>query len=197
MEHFYENIGEDWFTYGEIYSEMVNKFQNGSHFVEIGSWRGRSAAYMAVEIINSGFDIKFDCVDTWEGSVEHKEHNLVKNSTLWDDFKKNIFPVKHVINPIKLKSTIASKNYADNSLDFVFIDAGHSYREVVEDILNWLPKVKINGFIGGHDYLSEENQFCCAGVNNAVNEIFGDDVTARNHSWLHQKKRFTKSKSLI
>jgi len=28
---------------------------------------------MAVEIANSGKDIKFDCVDTWGGSVEHQE----------------------------------------------------------------------------------------------------------------------------
>ena len=53
MEHFYQNIGEDWMDYQELYSEMVNHFTDDSHFVEIGSWKGRSSSYMAVEIYNS------------------------------------------------------------------------------------------------------------------------------------------------
>jgi hypothetical protein len=60
MEHFYHNLGEDWFSFQDLYSEMVQRFKGDSHFVEIGSWLGRSSSYMAVEIINSGFDIKFD-----------------------------------------------------------------------------------------------------------------------------------------
>ena len=54
---------------------MVNHFTDNSHFVEIGSWKGRSASYMAVEIFNSRKNIKFDCVDTWCGSVEHLDPN--------------------------------------------------------------------------------------------------------------------------
>ena len=60
MEHFYQNIGEDWMDYQSLYSEMVNHFTDNSHFVEIGSWKGRSASYMAVEIFNSRKNIKFD-----------------------------------------------------------------------------------------------------------------------------------------
>jgi hypothetical protein len=73
MEHFYKNIGEDWMDFQELYSEMVNYFPDNSHFVEVGSWKGRSASYMAVEILNSKKRIKFDCVDTWLGSVEHTD----------------------------------------------------------------------------------------------------------------------------
>lgn len=39
MEHFFQNIGEDWFTYPNLYKHVVDKFTNDSHFVEIGySW---------------------------------------------------------------------------------------------------------------------------------------------------------------
>ena len=54
MKHFYEKLGENWFTYPKLYSAVVEKFPSGSHFVEVGTWKGMSAAYMAVEIINSG-----------------------------------------------------------------------------------------------------------------------------------------------
>ena len=52
---------------------MLEKFSGPAHFVEIGSYKGRSSSYMAVEIVNSGKSITFDCVDTWKGSEEHQQ----------------------------------------------------------------------------------------------------------------------------
>jgi hypothetical protein len=99
MEHFYnENIfGENWFDYSELYKSQVNKAIDGSHFVEVGSWKGRSSAFMAVEIINSGKKIKFDCVDTWTGTEdlnekasvpEYQNDPAILNNTLYDVFLK-------------------------------------------------------------------------------------------------------------
>ena len=67
MEHFYESI-YGFCDYLGLYKKMVKKFSPGSHFVAIGSFLGKSSVYMAVEIINSGKDIKFDCIDHWKGS---------------------------------------------------------------------------------------------------------------------------------
>jgi hypothetical protein len=139
MEHFYQGIGEDWFTYPTLYSNVVNKFGEGAHFVEVGSWKGRSAAFMGVEICNSGLNIKFDCVDTWEGSIEHQDIDL---SDLYNEFLSNVKPVANYINPIRNTSLEASKLYQDSSLDFVFIDASHRYEDVLNDIEAWLPKIK-------------------------------------------------------
>lgn len=155
IEHFYQTIGEDWFPYTNLYSSMVQKFPTNSKFVEVGSWKGRSAAFMAVEIHNSGKIIKFDCVDTWKGTETedyHQNDSAVKTNTLYETFLLNIEPVKHIINPIRLSSTEASKLYEDNSLDFVFIDACHEYECVKEDIEHWYPKVKLGGTIAGHDF---------------------------------------------
>jgi predicted O-methyltransferase YrrM len=164
MEHFYHNIGENWFTYAPFYHYVVQHAIDGASFVEIGSWKGRSASYMAVEIHNSNKKIKFDCIDTWKGSVEHVDDDFVKQGTLYNEFLKNIEPVKHIINPIRMESVQACKMYADNSLDFVFIDASHEYEDVKKDIENWLPKVKIGGVIAGHDLSSP-------GVKKAVIEM--------------------------
>ena len=104
MEHFYNNIGEDWFSYPNLYKSIVENNQDGAHIVEVGSWKGRSASFMAVEIINSNKNIKFDCVDTWEGSIEHKTYDVITEEKLYDIFLSNIEPVKHVINPIRMDS---------------------------------------------------------------------------------------------
>ena len=190
MEHFYQNTtGEDWFDYQEIYSQMISYFPDYAHFVEIGTWKGRSAAYMGVEIINSGKNIKFDCVDTWGGSEEHIDPNsyfyhpqiLEDKNWLFNEFTKNILPVRHIINPIRKPSLETVYQYKDRSLDFVFIDAAHDYFNVKNDILAWYPKIKKGGFIGGHDYAGN-----FPGVNQAVEEIFGM-LDSINGSWLYHK----------
>ena len=178
MEHFYQRIGEDWFTYPTLYSSVVRKFGEGAHFVEVGSWKGRSAAFMGVEIHNSGLNIKFDCVDTWEGSIEHQSMNL---SSLYDEFLDNIKPVANYINPIGTTSLEASKLYQDGSLDFVFIDASHEYEDVLDDIKAWLPKIKEGGILAGHDYGFGD-------VNKAVNEFFnGKTFKVSEDCWIYEK----------
>ena len=173
MNHFYQTIGENWFNYPVLYSSIVASAEGAEHFVEVGCWKGRSAAFMAVEIINSGKKIQFDCIDTWGGSVEHVtptspfyQLELANDKDwLYNQFLKNIEPVRYIVNPIRMSSLDGVKLYTDNSLDFVFIDASHEYEDVKADIQAWLPKVKLDGgIIAGHDYNG--------GVAVAVNEIF-------------------------
>jgi hypothetical protein len=38
-------------------------------------------------------------------------------------------------------SATAALKFADGSLDFVYLDALHSYRDCMNDILSWFPKV--------------------------------------------------------
>ena len=73
MEHFHDNIfGYSDDTYFSIIRDVVKRFPSGSHFVEVGALLGKSSSYMAVEIVNSGKDIKYDIVDHWLGSSEHE-----------------------------------------------------------------------------------------------------------------------------
>jgi len=37
-------------------------------------------------------------------------------------------------------------------LDMVYIDAGHSYLDVNEDLRAWYPRVRQGGVVAGHDY---------------------------------------------
>lgn len=170
LSHIYkrESFGEDWFSYPDLYKKMVSKFPSGSHFVEVGSWKGKSSSYMAVEIANSNKNIKFDCIDTWEGSPEHGD-SFKNNDLLYNIFLTNMKPAEKYFNPIRMRSDEAFKLYPDQSLDFVFIDAEHSYEAVKQDIINWLPKVKKGGILAGHDYYDWK------GVFDAVNELLGEN----------------------
>jgi predicted O-methyltransferase YrrM len=177
MEHFYQQI-QGWFSFPRLYASMVQQFDDAT-FVEVGTWLGRSAAYMATEIANSKKNIKFFCVDTWEGSEEHK--NMVKNRDIYQEFLNNTEPVKNIITPYRMLSHEAVERFEDNSLDFVFIDASHDYDNVMNDLKAWYPKVKQNGVFAGHDYIQS-----WPGVKKAVGEFFCDkhQINSQESCWL-------------
>ena len=183
MNHFHHNI-QGWFTYPGLYKAVVEQAIDNSHFVEVGAWKGASAAYMAVEIINSGKNIKFDCIDNWRGPQDHNVLTLTQQEDLYIEFIKNIKPVSNIVNHYRTPSSKAVELYEDFSLDFVFIDAAHDYTNVLIDIISWYPKVKIGGRIGGHDYPS------WSGVVKAVNTYFKNKkvyVNPKEMTWLHRK----------
>jgi predicted O-methyltransferase YrrM len=181
INHIYDQpqFGEDWFSYSRLYSEMVNRFPSGSHFVEIGSWKGKSSAYMAVEIANSGKSIQFDCIDPWPDWKPEGEYFETMCQNLHETFLNNVNPVKEYLNPIKLTSMEAVKQYEDNSLDFVFIDGNHEYEYVFEDINFWIKKIKKGGVLSGHDYHYPP-------VIKAVSDNGLTDVVAREGCWYYE-----------
>lgn len=152
IKHIYdqEQFGEDWFTYKQLYSDIVRKYPSGSTFVEIGSWKGKSSAFMATEIANSQKNIDFYCIDTWSGSTEHQ--NLENLNNLYNTFISNMNPLSNYYKPLKMPSAEASKYFKNSSIDFIFIDASHEYQDVKNDILTWLPKLTHKGTLAGHDY---------------------------------------------
>jgi hypothetical protein len=50
-------------------------------------------------------------------------------------------------------SVEAAKDFPNFFFDFVYIDADHTYKAVMEDLTAWYPKVKIGGVICGHDFI--------------------------------------------
>lgn len=80
---------------------------------------------------------------------------------------------------IRKKSHEAAHEVADSSLDFVFIDADHSYKECLRDIKTWEPKVRPGGLISGHDY--DHPKF--PSVAQAVNEMFDEVGIAVDYVW--------------
>lgn len=53
---------------------------------------------------------------------------------------------------IRKTSMDAVGDFADGSLDFVYIDGDHNFRYVAEDIYEWSKKVRSGGMVSGDDY---------------------------------------------
>lgn len=179
MEHFYQSI-EGNMDFEQLYSNAVRAAKDGAVFVEVGAYKGRSAAYMATEIVNSRKDIEFHVVDLWDEAtfLRDMDAHPYEPATL-AEFEKNVLPVNDKICRYQDDSAHAAEPFEETSVDFVFIDGDHRYEGVKRDILAWLPKVKPGGVIAGHDHTHEY-----PGVVRAVAEIFGSDFEVHGSSWL-------------
>jgi glycosyltransferase involved in cell wall biosynthesis len=197
MNHFYQSI-YGWFNYEYLYSDVIKSLPNKAHIVEIGAFKGRSSAFLAVEAINSGKDITIDIIDSWNGVddsgrepwsdyIDEPDKNQKKpDGDIFEIFKKNLEPVIHAINPIRKTSAEAVKMYKDRSLDFVFVDGNHHYEGVKQDLINWFPKLKEDGIMAGDDYNPSW------GVIQAVNEFFGrENIEVVNSQWIVRLKKNT------
>ena len=170
MEHVYQAI-PGWFKFAPAYERAVLEAGDGALFVEVGCFKGRSTAHLGVEILNSGKRIALHCVDYWD---HPGEPDVIAS------FLANLAPLMCRGLSLKLHrqaSVEAATRLADRSIDFLWLDAGHRYEEVMADLQAWLPKVRDGGVVGGDDY-------GFLGVATAVKEVFGDDFeTGDADSW--------------
>lgn len=184
IEHFYQNL-EGWFSFPNLYNILVDHIPQNGKFVEVGVWKGKSFAYFMVENINKNKNITTYAVDTWEGSPAHVHESSVINKTLYQEFISNMSPIIDKFTTLQMTSEEASKQFEDNSLDAVFIDADHVYEQVKHDIELWYPKVKSNGIFCGHDYYNG-----WPGVEQAINEfakLKNLTISGQEMCWITQK----------
>lgn len=157
----------------EFLSGTAAAMPAGARVVEIGSWKGRSTVAIAEGLLGVP-NAHLWCVDTFAGDPVWPDFDAVKQSSVLDEFRKNTasYPfVEAVIAP----SSAAAASFADGSLDWVFIDALHDFRNVARDIRTWAPKVKPGGLLSGHDYGR-------AGVTAAVRLLF-DEFSVESSIW--------------
>lgn len=127
-------------------------------------------------------------IDPWEYTPNYiqsttpislkKEHYAKAYKTVCESFHND--PKTTILKMTSLEAI----SHTPEQLDLVFIDANHAYESVKENILAWLPKIRPGGILAGHDYTTEIPPF--AGVKQAVDEIFGNEVTlGKDRVWIH------------
>ena len=119
---------------------------------KIGAELGVDRGLYAEELSKTNPGVKLFCIDPWKVYKDYEDiqdqhiMNVNYNST-----KKRLAPYNCEI--IKKSSMGAIKEFAPESLDFVYIDANHTYKYVLEDIEKWSKIVKTGGIVSGHDYI--------------------------------------------
>jgi predicted O-methyltransferase YrrM len=160
IAHGYQDL-PGWFDFAEVYLDQVTRARDGAHFVEVGTLFGKSAAFLAVEIVNSGKRITFDTIDSGVGvtpdvwktmqNVDRAEDLLRTHGNLAAAAASCLAFVPGVVSLWSGDSLSAALRYPDRSLDFVFLDSSHEYTHVLAELAAWWPKVRDDGVLAGHD----------------------------------------------
>lgn len=145
------------FDFEDYYNSIARLMPNPCTLVEVGVANGDSAIYLAKVLKDYGRDFKLYMVDNLDygGVLQLKQiyENIIESG------------LGERIEVIPTNSLKASKMFNGNSLNFVFIDSSHQYKETKSSIKNWYGKLVDGGYLAGHDFLSHD------GVNKAVQEL--------------------------
>ncbi len=132
--------GQEWWLYNTSYNQT-----NDAVIVEIGSFKGRSTACLALGCVGTAKRVY--AIDTFNGNdSDFHQRNF------FDQFQANISSLNldRYVHPIVGLSTEAAPGW-DKPIDFIFIDGSHEYNDVLADFENFYPHVKPGGIIAFHD----------------------------------------------
>ena len=180
-----------WFSYKKLYDDVVEKAPFDANFVELGAWFGKSTNYLATKIKESKKNIHLTSIDTWKGTDNEDLHQSIVgafNGDIFYEFIDNTVLSNNYnkFSLIKDTSHNAANQFPNSSIDFMMIDAGHTYEDVKDDINIWYNKIKPGGIIAGDDFAT--NVF--PGVTQAVDEYFYNQVKfVEGWSWFRKKPR--------
>ncbi len=144
------------------------------HGCEVGVDRGHTT----VGLLESFPTLFLHAVDPWGSGGNHKtmprdKEELTRARTEFFDsttsYRESPSSGKRLCVH-EMDSVQAATNIANNSLDFVFIDACHLYEYVKQDLELWFLKVAVGGLVSGHDYQSAGDRRGLFGVKRAVDE---------------------------
>lgn len=153
---FLKEIDSRMCDFTDFYDRIAVSLPNNCRVVECGVADGYSALYLADRLNSLGKVFKLYMVE----NMDYGGHNQM--NTIWRNICNSGLS-KH-IEVIPKDSILASDDFNDNSLDFIFLDSSHQFLETRKEILAWYPKLKDDCYLSGHDYFSAENP----GVKKAV-----------------------------
>lgn len=157
----------------QIIERLAGYVSANGIIVEVGSYLGRSAVAWAASADPS---VTVYCFDPF-----YK----------WDEFVKN---TEQFTNIIPVKGLVPSESaYEDpRKIDMFFIDANHSNPNDWEIISHFLPFIKPNGYIIGHDYTTYRAvrglDFPDVNLNvHRLEEMFDQKARVNNRLWWLKK----------
>lgn len=140
-----------WFHHGKKILELVEQHRP-KVCVELGTWQGASAVPVAMSIARWGGTLT--CIDTWSGELD--EHGgsrpgkapIMLLACARRMVEMGVGPLVRLIPAM----TVDAARYWSEPIDFLYVDADHSYEGVRADLEAWVPHVKPGGLILGDDY---------------------------------------------
>ncbi len=121
-----------------------------------GAEVGVAQGWHAETICKENPGVKLFAVDIWEPYQGYNEYTDRINN-YFNQAKERLAPYN--VEIVKKFSSDAAKDFKDGSLDFVYIDAAHDFKNVAIDICDWAKKVRPGGIVFGHDYKRSHTKY--------------------------------------
>jgi hypothetical protein len=165
---------QGWNSDNQIFDNLVNEIKPKT-IIEVGTWKGRSAAHWLNATANAKLDTKLYCVDSWLGGIDHFMAGTDRlldgagSPKIYHQFFRNFIDSEHAnrIYPIQQTSINGARILSHYGIkgDIVYIDAGHEYEDVRDDLKYFWPLVANGGRMFGDDFRA------FPGLNKAVIEF--------------------------
>lgn len=136
----------------------LQELAKGKVCLEIGAFFGRSTVCLA-EVAK-----QVHTVDTFKASGSGAKQVEGDDLTTWDDFQTNTAGWDNIFAFIGRSEHYVPTFFIE--FDLIFIDGGHKYEDVKQDIEVCWPKLKNGGIMAFHDYGG------WPGVTKAIDERF-------------------------
>lgn len=197
----WKSIPSEWFDFESVYDEAVATAPRNGILVEVGSFWGQSAVYLAeaAKLVDKG--LKIYCIDLWgetpqnnppmfdktqmQRHVEPRIH-AQHNDSVFETFAHYLEKTRLSPDPLRvmrMESLEAADLFSNSNLHFVFLDGDHEYDYVIRELNRWEPLVSDGGMIAGHDYTEEFH-----GVIEATSEYFlPSDIKIEGRTWMVRK----------
>jgi len=157
---------KSWGNSYKYLPQLINKF-NLKKGIEIGvAYGGHAETILNSTKINTLYGV--DPYLHFDGFNDPMNFNQHKFNMLYKFTKKRLSRFGKRYRHIRMSSDTAANKFKDDSIDFIYIDADHSYDGVNNDLCLWFSKVKDGGIISGHDY----GHINFPGVKKAIDEFF-------------------------
>lgn len=156
--------------------------------IEVGSWKGCSAVFMAKNCFDAGYDdFEIVCIDTFLGSWEFfttmpeylpHEHKIHGRAHVYEQFLSNIIHTNltNHITPFPIDSVngaLCLKHWKVQA-DMIYIDAGHDYDSVFADLILYKDLVRPGGYLLGDDWFHIPIKEAVADALGEVEELSSD-----------------------
>lgn len=150
--------------------------------VELGVWRGLTFIYLLMACPK----LRLHGVDLWAEAPNDLGFDSDLAGPLAALYKQRL---SDFVAPrfagradlIEADTVAAAERFADESLDFVFVDADHSSDAVERDIRAWWPKLKSDGWLVGHDISLDS-------VKSVVDRLLPAYAVGPNNVWGRPKR---------
>jgi predicted O-methyltransferase YrrM len=155
---------KDWFSWApEVWTQLIPMLPGepgDRHFLEVGSFEGRSTIWIAENMMQDG-DV-LDCIDTWKGGEEHVEEHMEEAEQRFD-YNRSIALTGRAIEIEKIKgSSVYGLSCLLTGVDsdenqpyysFIYIDGSHIAKDVLTDACMAWPLLKPKGLMVFDDYM--------------------------------------------